>query len=119
MELLILLFVLLLFLVFASWDHDRIDIEAKQAAKQRRQGTGVLPRALISTPSLLIVAAVLGVTAVALVVQPPTPPFTGRGSWVTALLHAALGQYGPAMTLVALALACLLVAIARFTKRAA
>jgi hypothetical protein len=119
MESLILLFVLLLFWVYISWDRDRMEAQAKQAAKEQPTGSGVFPRALISVPALLVSAAALAAIAAALAIRPPAPPFTGRGSLFTALIYAALGPYGLAIVVSALALACIAVALACLKKRVA
>lgn len=117
MEVLILLSLLVLFWVYISWDKDRVEAQAKADAKHRPRGTEASPRAVITMPSLFVAAASLGAMAAILAIQPPAPPFSGRLSWITALLYSLFGKYGPAATTAALALVCIAGAMACLRKR--
>ena len=116
MEVLLLLLALLLLWVYISWDGDRIATQARLKARARPKGAEFLPGALITVPALLVAAAALGATAVILTIQPPLPPFTGRGSWIASLLYSALGRYGFAVVASGLALVCVASAAACLRK---
>jgi hypothetical protein len=117
MEVLILLFVLLLFWAYISWDSERVEDQARAEARNRRKGTAVAPKAVITVPSLLITGVALLAWAAALVLQPPLPPFTGRLSLIPQLLNAGLVQYGPAIATSLAALLCFGLALAAIKKR--
>lgn len=117
MEVLLLLFFLLLFWLFISWDKDRMGRQATMAVRGKTKGAGFSPRALISTPALFVAAVALIGTALVLAIRPPVPPFKGRSSLITKLLYAAFGPYGPALAATALAFICLAAALACIRKK--
>jgi hypothetical protein len=107
MEVLIVLALSVVGVLLVRSDWRRLSADAERKATGRRRRDGLAPSGRMSAAGLWCVSASLAALAVALVAHPEPPSFSARGTWLLEFLHAALtvamGVYGPAIAVAALA----------------